>query len=249
MDLSGAPSLLAHAQGLAALVFSQRALSVDETRKTRVVIVPGLAVRSYAADAASALEQNGFSVTLLPAPAWRGVPKLLKSYGSQLAGRLDRAGDPVDLLIGLSVGTQAAAVAAAESGTVQRLLLISPMVDPADCTFGRLLAAWLFRKQKGDSGFSSQLPDWTRAGVPRILAGFLSALDVKLEDVLPAFHGALTIVQPAWNTLSSSGYAEQLAGDNDGQFIRMPGAAHSWPIGDPIRFVRLVSELTGGETA
>ena len=201
-------------------------------------------MRSYAEKAAEALGSNGYSVTLLPAPAWRGVPKLLKSYGSQLAGRLDRAGEPVDLLIGLSVGTQAAAITAVQSDTVRRLLLISPMVDPKDRTAARLLAAWLFRKQEGDTGFSLQVPDWARAGIPRILAGFLSALDVKLEDVLPAFDGGLTIVQPGWNTLSSTDYAESLARENDARFILMPDAAHSWPVGDPARFVQLVDELT-----
>jgi hypothetical protein len=225
--------------------FSLAELDVMETsRRTRIVIVPGLAVRSYAKDAAEALRSNGYSVTLLPAPAWRGVPKLLKSYGSQLAGRLDRAGEPVDLLVGLSVGTQAAAITAVQSGTVRRLLLISPMVDPKDRTVTRLLTAWLFRKQEGDTGFSLQVRDWARAGIPRILAGFLSALDVKLEDVLPAFDGGLTIVQPEWNTLSSTEYAGSLARENDARLVLMPHAPHSWPVGDPDRFVQLVGELT-----
>ena len=220
---------------------------VDENGKTRIVIIPGLAVRSYAEDAADDLRSRGYDVSLPPAPAWRGVPKLLKSYGSQLAGRLDRAGNDIDLLIGLSVGTQAAAVTAVQSGTVRRLLLISPMVDPADRTPGRLLGAWLFRKQEGDHGFSAQIPDWRRAGIPRILAGFLSALDVRLEEVLPAFDGQLTIVQPERNTLSSAAFAEQLARRNNARFILMPGAAHSWPVGDSSRFADLVDELTGKE--
>jgi pimeloyl-ACP methyl ester carboxylesterase len=143
-----------------------------------------------------------------------------------------------------SVGTQAAAITAAQSDTVRRLLLISPMVAPKDRTAARLLAAWLLRKQEGDTGFSLQVPDWARAGVPRILAGFLSALHVKLEDVLPAFDGELTIVQPEWNTLSSTEYAESLARENDARFVLMPHAAHSWPVGDADRFVQLVDELT-----
>jgi len=220
---------------------------MDENRTTRIVIVPGLAVRSYAEEAAEALVARGYAVTLLPAPTWRGVPKLLKSYGSQLAGRLDRKGETVELLVGLSVGTQAAAITAAQSETVRRLLLISPMVDPHDRTPLRLLSAWLFRKQEGDAGFSFQVRDWTRAGIPRILAGFLSALDVPLERVLPAFGGQLTVVQPEWNTLGSPEFAERLARENDGRYILLPHAAHSWPVGDPDRFVRLVDELTDAE--
>ncbi|HEY1529982.1 MAG TPA: hypothetical protein VGF80_04150 [Galbitalea sp.] len=220
---------------------------MDNSRATRIVIVPGLAVRSYALDAAQALADHGYDVTLLPAPAWRGVPKLLKSYGSQLAGRLDRTGKPVDLLIGLSVGTQSAAITAVQSETVRRLMLVSPMVDPGDRTPLRLLGAWLFRKQEGDRGFGLQLPDWSRAGFPRILAGFLSALDVRLEDVLPSFDGPTTIVQPVWNTLSSTQYAELLARHVGANFVLLEHAAHSWPVGDSERFVKLVGELTTGD--
>jgi len=220
---------------------------VDETGTTRIVILPGLAVRSYAEDAVRELEARGYAVTLLPAPTWRGVPKLLKSYGSQLAGRLDRAGESVDLLVGLSVGTQAAAITAVQSNTVRRLLLISPMVDPADRTPRRLLSAWLFRKQKGDPASSAQVSDWKRAGVPRILAGFLSALEIKLEQVLPKFAGQLTVVQPEWNTLSSTAYARQLAEENEARFVYVTAASHSWPVGDSARFADLVDELTGGE--
>jgi pimeloyl-ACP methyl ester carboxylesterase len=213
----------------------------------RVVIVPGLAVRSYAEESADELRSRGYDVTLLPAPAWRGVPKLLKSYGSQLAGRLDRAGEPVDLLVGLSVGTQAAAITAVQSGTVRRLLLISPMVDPEDRTPLRLLTAWLFRKQEGDRGFSAQVPDWNRAGIPRILAGFLSALDIQLERVLPAFGGQITIVQPELNTLSTTEFARSLAEETGARFVLMPHAPHSWPVGDARGFGDLVDELTRSE--
>ncbi|HEX4445023.1 MAG TPA: hypothetical protein VHZ81_15740 [Galbitalea sp.] len=220
---------------------------MDESRSIRVVIVPGLAVRSYAVEAAQALTDRGYVVTLLPAPAWRGVPKILKSYGSQLAGRLDRAGEPVDLLVGLSVGTQAAAIAAVHSATVKRLMLVSCMVDPGDRTVPRLLSAWLFRKQEGERSFAAQFGDWAKAGIPRVLAGFLSAIKLHLEDVLPAFDGELTIVQPDGNALSTTGYSEELARSNHGRFILMPEAAHSWPVGDSARFVDLVDQLTVGE--
>jgi hypothetical protein len=220
---------------LLSVVGSSQIETVGEAGTIRVVIVPGLAVRSYAGDAARELRARGYAVTLLPAPAWKGVPKLLKSYGSQLAGRLDRAGKPVDLLIGLSVGSQAAAITAMQSGTVRPLVLVSPMVDPADRTLIRLLFAWLFRKQEGDRSFGDQVPDWKQAGIPRILDGFRSALGVNLEDVLPAFDGRLTIVQPEWNTLSSPAYAERLARGNGGRFILMPRAAHSHDLESVIR--------------
>jgi hypothetical protein len=218
---------------------------MSATQNPSVVIVPGLAVRSYVQDAAEELIARGYVVTLLPAPAWRGVPKILKSYGSQLAGRLDRGGRDVDLLVGLSVGCQAAAITAAQSAMVKQLLLVSPMVDPHDRTRLRLLAAWLFRRQRGDRGFTEQLGDWAHAGIWRILAGFFSALDILLEQELPAFDGRVTIVQPEWNTLSTTEYASRLAVENSARFVLMPRAAHSWPVNDAVRFANLIDELLG----
>ncbi|HET9647724.1 MAG TPA: hypothetical protein VFP34_05770, partial [Microlunatus sp.] len=58
------------------------------------------------------LSAAGHQVDLLPAPTWRGVPSDLEAYGRWTADRISASGRPVDLLIGLSVGTQAAAVAA-----------------------------------------------------------------------------------------------------------------------------------------
>ena len=211
-----------------------------------VIILPGLAVRSYAKDAVAELEKRGYATSLLPAPAWRGVPKTLTAYGMQFAERLVRRGRRVDLLVGLSVGTQAAALAAVESDLVDRLLLVSPMVDPTIRSPLKLLGAWLFRHQKGDPSFRAQVPDWAQAGLWRIVRGFVSALAINLEQVLPRFRGQLTIVQPEWNTLSSNDFTWSLAHDNGGRFILMADAPHSWPLNDPGRFADLVDELVQG---
>jgi pimeloyl-ACP methyl ester carboxylesterase len=64
-------------------------------------------------------------------PAWRGVEHDLERYGRNLAADIDRGGAPVDVLIGLSAGTQAAAVAASGTDLVKRLVLVSPTIDPA----------------------------------------------------------------------------------------------------------------------
>jgi pimeloyl-ACP methyl ester carboxylesterase len=68
---------------------------------------------------------------LLQPPAWRGVEHDLERYVRNLAADIDRAGAPVDVLIGLSAGTQAAAVTASGTDLVQRLVLVSPTIDPA----------------------------------------------------------------------------------------------------------------------
>jgi hypothetical protein len=208
-----------------------------------IVIVPGLAVSSYVDDAIAELKRRGYEVELAPAPAWRGVPKRLLSYGHALGARLQRRARPVDLLVGLSVGSQAATIAALDSKLVGQLLLVSPMVDPSTRTPPKLLGAWVFRKQRGDPSFFEQVPDWSKAGIWRILAGFLSALDIQLERVLPHFTGRVTVVQPEWNTLSSPVYARRVAEAAGGRYLLLRNAAHSWPLNDPIRFAELVDHL------
>ena len=80
----------------------------------RVLVVPGLAVHAYAELPARHLRDNGHDAELLVPPAWRGVDHDLERYGQALAADIDRDGAP-DLLIGLSVGAQAAAVAASST--------------------------------------------------------------------------------------------------------------------------------------
>jgi hypothetical protein len=82
----------------------------------RVLVVPGAAVRSYVRSAMQELRERGFDAQLLAAPGSPDAPADLAAYGSALADRLRAEATPVDLLIGLSVGAQAAAVAAAEVG-------------------------------------------------------------------------------------------------------------------------------------
>lgn len=67
----------------------------------------------------------------LPAPGEPGAPADLQNYGEELARRIS-TGSPLDLLVGLSVGAQAAAVAATAvpTGQVRHVMLISPTVDP-----------------------------------------------------------------------------------------------------------------------
>jgi pimeloyl-ACP methyl ester carboxylesterase len=110
---------------------------------TRVLIVPGAAVRSYVQPAADALCDRGVEAHLLAAPGELGAQADLRSYGKELACQLSCAG-PLDLLIGLSVGAQAAAVAATTASCrVRHLMLVSPTVDPQARTVPRLVGRWL----------------------------------------------------------------------------------------------------------
>ena len=208
-------------------------------------IVPGLGVRSYAADAAQRVRAAGHDVSLLRAPAWRGAPVDLESYGLVLAADLDARDEQVDLLIGLSVGTQAAAAAAAVSDRVRRLLLVSPTVDPRLRSLPRLLWTW-WRGNDGDGepGFVEQVPDWAHAGVPRLVAGFLATPRAEpLEAVLPMVQARVTVVRAEHDDLGTAGRAQQLAEAAGGRFVLRLDAPHSWPASDADGFAAFVHGL------
>jgi pimeloyl-ACP methyl ester carboxylesterase len=214
----------------------------DDHQMADVVIVPGLGVRSYVEPAAAALRERGHRVELRRAPAWRGEPADLRLYGERLAAEFRRAHRDVDLLIGLSVGTQAAAVAAAAC-PVGHVLLVSPTVDPARRSRRRLIAAWLQPDGHPDSPtVREQVPDWWQAGPLRLYHGLVSATQVHLEAVVPRIAAPVAIVHGEHDTLSPHTFAAALAALGP-QLIEMPGAPHSWPVGDHARFVELVDRL------
>ena len=212
--------------------------------RVRVVIVPGLAVRSYAVAATEALVDAGFDARLDDPPGWPGQATGLDVYGLRLATALEQESEPVDLLVGLSVGTQAAAIAARHI-PVGHLLLVSPTVPPQLRSEPRLLVQFLRGENHRNSpSWRSQLPDWRRAGPRRILACFRSATTVVLEDVLPTVTAPVTIVHGDADQLSTHSYAASLANRCGASLTLLPDAPHSWPVGDPARFVTMVEDLT-----
>lgn len=208
-----------------------------------VVIVPGMAVRSFVIPAADGLAAAGHRVRLMPAPGWRGVPDRLAVYGEWLAAELRYSGEPVDVLVGLSAGTQAAAVTATQH-RIGHLLLVSPTVPPERRSLGRLLGSWLHGDHHPDSPtLAQQVPDWRRAGARRIYRCVASALEVRLEEVLGGVDAPVTLVHAGWDNLTSFDFVAKLAVEHDLQLVELPAAPHSWPIGDEDRFVALVSSL------
>jgi pimeloyl-ACP methyl ester carboxylesterase len=210
-----------------------------------VIVVPGLAVHGYAEPPVDYLRALGFDAELLPAPAWRGQPDEIERYGRRLADDLNRDGRRVAVLVGLSAGTQAAAVAATLTSLVDHLLLVSPTIDPSQRKLPKQLASWLKGDPHESGMFIANLPDWARAGVPRILRGFRSAIELPLEDVLPQVRADVTIVHAEYDPLTSYDFASRLATANSGRLLVAPGNSHSWPQDDPDGFAELIMELTG----
>lgn len=212
---------------------------------SRIVIVPGLAVRGYAESAARAVRLRGHRVRLLRAPTWRGTPTDLERYGARLGASFERGGDPVDLLVGLSVGSQPAAVAAARSARVARLLLVSPTVDPRFRSIPSLVQQWFAgNRGHGEPRFFDQVGDWAQAGIPRIVAGFASAVRVPpLETVLPRVPAATTVALAQYDDLTSEEWAGRLAEIAGRPLLHLDGAPHSWPVGDRIGFADRIDAL------
>ena len=212
---------------------------------TRVLVVPGLAVRTYVERSVAHLRQGGYDARLLPAPGWRGVEDDVERYGRALGADIDRAGAPVSVLVGLSIGTQAAAVAAASTPLVERLVLVSPTIDPQYRT--PLKQFVVFVKGNPHERFRAvrQMPDWSRAGPVRIIRCFRSAIALPLEDVLPRVSAEVTIIHTEYDPLTSHAYAAFLAAGNRARLVLIPGASHSWPKDDPPGFLQFMDGLVG----
>ena len=210
----------------------------------RILLVPGLAVARYIDSAVDELRVHGHEAVLLPAPAQREEAGDLADYGGALVRRLRDDGRELDLLIGLSVGSQAAAVAAAGTPLVRRLLLVSPTVDPVVRSMPRLVAAWVRAGiQEKPALLRHQFPDWRSASLSELRHGLASALQVRLEEVLPDVGAQLIVAHAEHDRLTSHAYAARLAYEHGGQLVTIPGASHSWPYDDSDRF-RIVVEST-----
>ena len=114
--------------------------------------------------------------------------------------------------MGLSAGSQAAAVAAATTPLVQRLVLVSPTLDPGRRNTLKMLGIFLKPNPNEETAlFSELLPDWSRAGPVRILRGFRSSVRLPLEHVLGQVSAELTIVHGDHDQLTTYAYAASLA--------------------------------------
>jgi pimeloyl-ACP methyl ester carboxylesterase len=213
----------------------------------RVVIVPGLAVRRYLRPARAALRRRGIDADLTPAPGQPGEHCDLSAFGRSLGEQL--RGRPVDLLVGQSVGAQAAAVAAAvangssASGGVRHLVLVGPTMDPParrrSVLAGRFVAAGRYERP---ALLGEQVPEWVRAGPRRVAAVAASARRLPLEGLLSPGVVRLTVVHAERDTITSHDYAARIAAAGGGRLVVVPGASHSWPYDDEERFADTVAE-------
>lgn len=216
--------------------------SCHSSHPARVVIVPGLAVRAYIRDAVVALRACGVRVDVIDPPGGVNVPSDLRAHGLLIGRRL--RDEPAAVLVGLSIGTQSAAVAAREAGdAVGRLVLASPTVAPQLRGRGRLLARWFIAGRKESLALTAQqVPEWLHAGPRRIARTLVSTSEAVLEDILPSVVAPVTIVRGSEDDVCPHTYALRLAADVGAALRIVPGGTHSWPRDDPDGFVRVVTE-------
>lgn len=210
-----------------------------------VIMVPGLTVRGYLLASAARLRADGHQVDLLPPFGWPNSGTDLDAYADRIA-RHATAHGPADLMIGLSVGTQAATLAAGRTPAVRRLLLISPTVDPARRSTMSALRAWAGGEDHPKApGATDHARDWLRAGPWRIYRGLRSAIAMRLEDELPraADGRPVTVVHGEADQLSPLPFAVEVADRAGARMMIMPDAPHSWPFADGDRFSDLVGDL------
>jgi pimeloyl-ACP methyl ester carboxylesterase len=208
---------------------------------SRIFIVPGMAVREYARPAMDAVIARGHTVELLKAPSWRGVPVGLDDYGHRIADELERKKTDLDLLIGLSVGTQVVAAAATRTDRIKTVMLISPTFDPKIRSMRGTMSRW-FERGEGDdqSDWGRQLRDWTHTDPVRIGVALRSALRSPLENVLPKVRSHLITVHAEHDRMSRPEWVEQLAVENEGRYHYQPGGKHSWPVEDVETFADFI---------
>ena len=78
-----------------------------------------------------------------------------------------------------------------------------------------------------NSAFYHHVPDWSRAGIPRIFRGFASAIALHLEDIMPRVRADITIIHTEYDPLTTHAYAAQLA-EMGKVFDQLPRAEQPW---------------------
>lgn len=223
-----------------------RSLDGDCVSALSIVIVPGLGVRRYMEPTRAALATRGHHVRVVAPPGSRRAPVELRAYAGWLVEQMSSA-EPTDVLIGLSVGAQAAALAAQEA-TVRHLVLIAPTFDPKRRGTPRLIAWMLWEgREERLRLLVTQAGEWLAAGPWRIARMVRSARKVLIEDELAEVQATVTVVHPERDDYSTLAYGESLADAVGGRSVVIAAAVHSWPYADAERFIKLVEMLDAPE--
>ena len=203
-----------------------------------VVLVQGLAVADYLLPGLCAFgEWTRAHLVELPGLGGSGEPPhrlTVSEYGRAVADWLTaRRVGPV-ILAGHSSGTQVAAEAAVDHSGVAGVVLASPTMDPAVRSPFRLLAQWVRDGRREPPGLvRTQRPEWRRAGARQLVHLVRVHLDHDLAVPVARLTVPVLVIRGRDDTLSTAGWARQLAAlAPDGRYLEVTGA-HTFPWLDP----------------
>jgi 2-hydroxy-6-oxonona-2,4-dienedioate hydrolase len=203
---SGPPVVLLHGLGVSGTYFEPLGRHLARTRRVVVPDLPGWGRsertrRPLGVEGAAAV--LGGLVRLVGAP----LPVVANSYGAQVA----------------------LALAAAEPGLVERLVLIGPTVDPvyrAWSTHAWRLAVDAARERP--SLWPTIALDYARMGPRRVLATARAALRDRPEARAPQVEAPVLVLRGEHDAITTEAWCRRLAASAPhGRFVQVDGAAHA----------------------
>lgn len=219
---SGPPVVLVHGLGVSGTYFEPLGLLLARTRR---VVVPDL-------------------------PGWGRSDRPSRPLGVEgaaevLGGLARRVGRPVPLVAN-SYGAQVVlALADAEPGLVDRLVLIGPTVDPVYRGWAR--HAWRLAvdsSREPPSLWPTLARDYASMGPRRVLATAGSALRDRPESRLPRVGTPVLVLRGARDAITTDAWCRRLAAlAPHGGFVQVDGAAHAAHVSRAAVVAALVEEF------
>ncbi len=213
-----------------------------------VVLVHGLGVASQMCRPAASLLARRHQVWAPDLPGFgesqrAGVPSI-DDHADYVAAWTEAVGVSRPVVVGTSFGCQVAASLAQRHPDCCRILVLgSPTVDAERRGWLRQLVRWPAERH------SRQLTalivkDFARAGIPRVMRTFSTALDDRIEDRLPELDQMVLVCWGDRDPLLSRRWTERLASlPPNGRLAVLPGARHALSHESPLQFARVIEHF------
>jgi 2-hydroxy-6-oxonona-2,4-dienedioate hydrolase len=225
--------------------------SAGTAKRSPVVFIPGLGLSGRTLLPTARSLSPEFPVFVVDPPGFgvsdRPANRLdLAGQASTLASWLTAVGFERAVWVGHSFGSQIAAeLAFRHPELVERLVLVSPTVDPSARSMGAQVARLLYDAPREPPGLLALLTrEYVKAG-PRTLLhiGRLAVRD-RIEKKLPAIQVPALVVRGEKDPLVPTRWAEEVTRLLPfGRLVVIPGAPHAVPYTAPSALARAVEEF------
>jgi len=216
------------------------------------VLIHGIGMgRSIFADLASHLDDEG-EVIAVDLPGYGEAPEpprvlTMERTADLVAAYLRTRVDAPVVLVGHSMGAQVALeIAARHPGSVARLVLVGPTVDPAARTAPRQLARLLRDIAiENPRVIAVGAREYVRAG-PHLRAKFRAMLVHRPEDVLSRVHAPTLVLRGEDDRVATREWCQRVvAGLPRARLAEVPGHGHETMIRDAAPAARLIEQFLG----